>query len=107
MDLKSFWLDGWHHIIPQKECDNKGRRAIIYRLCFGPLETDSYGIENDKFYHEHHYIEGFLEGEIDFSYINKEEFIKELEYEIKLSMDYESDQLTQFLLEIKDILVNN
>ncbi|MEX0083336.1 hypothetical protein [Clostridium butyricum] len=107
MNSKSFWLDRWCHVIPKKECDNKGRREIICRLCIGPLETDIYGIENDKFYHEYNYIEGLLEGEVDFYYISKEEFIKELEFEIKLSIEHQSYELTHFLLETKDVLVNN
>lgn len=106
MGSKSFCLNGWHHVMPEKNCSNKGRLTVICRLCFGPLETDSYGIENDKFYHEREYIEGVLENEVDFFYISKEEFVKELDYEIELSIEHESDKLTQYLLDIKDALVD-
>ena len=48
-----------------------------------------------------------LEGEIDFYYISKEKFMNELEYEIKLSMEHKSDELTKALLMIKDILIDS
>ena len=107
MNSKEFWLNGWHHIMSEEKCDSEERRAIIRRLCFGPLETDFYGIEKDKFYHEYHYIEGLLEGEIDFYYISKEKFMNELEYEIKLSMEHKSDELTKALLIINDNLIDS
>lgn len=78
MGSKSFWLGGWHHIMPEKNCSNKGRLTVICRLCFGPLETDSYGIENDKFFHEHEYIEGVLEDEVDFSILARKSLLRNL-----------------------------
>lgn len=107
MSVDSFWISGWHHVMPKEKCDSHGRREIICRLCFGPLETDIYGIENDKFYHEYHYIEGVLEGEIEFDYISREEFIKELEYEIRLSIKYKADKLTDALITIRDKLISD
>lgn len=97
MSAKYFWLCGWNHIMPQESADSNGRRIIINRLCVGPVETDCYGIENNKFYHEYNIIEGILEGTIDFNYITKEEFLKELEYEIELSANHEAFELTKAL----------
>lgn len=107
MSLNEFSLCGWYHRMPDEKFDSKGRRAVICKLCFGPLETDFYGIEKDKFYHEYHYIEGVLEDEIEFSYISKDAFLNELGKEIELSIKYNADELTKALTEIQKSLIDN
>ncbi len=84
--MNGFFVGNWQHAMPARAKDSNGRTDIIVRLCFGPLETEIYGIsDNGKFFYEYHQIEGVQAGTRDFEYISGTLFFKELDYEIALS----------------------
>lgn len=93
-----FWIGRWMHSMPKKETE---RFDIINRICFGPLETDILGLMDGKFFREYHYIEGICAGDIEFSFISGAEFLKELEYEIELSIKNNCSEIADALQDIK------
>lgn len=48
--IKTFWIGPWNHIGPDEEFDSEGKRVIIRKLCFGPLETIEYGVTNESIF---------------------------------------------------------
>ncbi|MCH5343708.1 MAG: hypothetical protein J1E64_06675 [Acetatifactor sp.] len=80
--------------MPEEKID---RVDIIVKLCFGPLETEIWGVKDGRFFRENQYIEGIREGDIDFDYIGEIEFLQELDREIKLSMDHNCIELIDML----------
>lgn len=95
----SFWIDNWHHCAPREQ---DGRYEIIVRLCFAPLETEIYGSENGKLFREYHYIEGLRAGEKEFSYIELDEFRREVKREIALCEENDAYNLADELRQILD-----
>ena len=98
MNDKYFWLGSWMHTMPEKKSE---QFDIIKRLCFGPLETEIFGLMDGKFFKEYHYIEGVCEGNIEFSFISCADFLKELEYEIELSILNHCNERADVLQNIK------
>ncbi len=93
-----YWVGSWLHEMP-KETQKDGRQDIIIRLCFGPLETDIWGIKDGKFFSEYHVIEGFED--YTFEYVDAETFFKELDYEIEVCRKRGFTELEKRLEEIK------
>lgn len=47
--MSGFWIGGWHHTMPEEIID---RVDIIVKLCFGPLETEIWGVKDGRFFRE-------------------------------------------------------
>lgn len=97
--MDGFWTERWLHTTP---CKTKDRTEIIRHLCFGPLETYIVGIHNNQYFREIHEIEGVIEDDIDFRYISKEEFIRELDNEILLCLKYHAGEQAEILKAYKE-----
>lgn len=93
-----YWVGSWKHSMP-KEKSEDGRQDIIIRLCFGPLETDIWGVKDGRFFSEYHVIEGFED--YTFEYVEAGRFFKELDYEIELCRKNNFTELEKRLKEIK------
>ena len=104
--MNGFFVGGWEHAMPDNRRDSNGRLDIIIRLCFGPLETDIYGIDyKGIFFHEYKYLEGLQEGDVDYTIISDLLFFKELDYEIILSKKNNDDKRKDALQRIKEKLI--
>ena len=97
--MNGFWVGRWFHTTP---CKNKDRTKVIRHLCFGPLETYIVGIHNNQYFREIHEIEVVIEDDIDFRYISKEEFIRELDNEIRTCLKYHADEQAEILKSYKE-----
>ena len=84
--------------MPEEKAD---RIDIITKVCFGPLETEIWGVKDGQFFVEFHFIEGLQEGEIDFHYVSAPKFLQALDFEIKLIMAQNCQELTDILNEYR------
>ena len=75
----------WEHVVFNEYYDTEGSRIIFQKLCFGPLETITYG-KNKKgeFYCEYDVIEPELFQGTDVLIMSKQEMIDEICSEIEL-----------------------
>lgn len=93
-----YMYDRWYYSLPNKKYDDEGKRGIINMLCFGPLETLTYGItKNFKFYYEYKFLEGYEEGDIIFYYISKQKMLDKLYSTIELCKQNNNDELLNIL----------
>lgn len=99
--MDGFWIGAWHHDIPRKA---KDRIEIIRNLCFGPLETYIVGIHNNQYFREIHEIEPYED--TYFKYISKEEFVSELDNEIRLCLKYNVDEQAEILKSYRENIDN-
>lgn len=84
-----FQVGEWLHEVPAKEFDTAGKRNLVKRLCFGPLETQIWcELKDGSYSHEIHFIEGIQDGEVYVNSISKSEMLEVLKYEIALCQKY-------------------
>lgn len=103
--MNGFILGSWHHVLPNKTFDLNGRRGIVRHLCFGPLETQIYGITSDnQYYYEYSILEGIEEGERTFYFIDKGELLKAIDKEILLCRENHAEKMMQILEEERDLI---
>lgn len=105
----NYFQDGiWTHTVPNKGYNASGRRGIINHLCFGPLETITYGITIDsKCYYEYHIIEGIQEGDLFFEYIDQAKLLEAIRKEIELCKQYCADEMFSLFQAEKEALEKN
>lgn len=100
-----FQVGEWLHDVPDKEFDASGKRTIVKRLCFGPLEAQIwFELKDGSYSHETHFIEGIQAGEVYVNGISKPEMLEVLRCEIILCQKYgKPEQVSLFQVEINRI----
>lgn len=97
--MDSFWVGAWLHRIPAEAPWVDGRRCLIEKLCFGPLEAWVYGITQDeRCYYECHMMEGIREGERLVEDISTKDMLKAIDAEMELCRKYHAEELISVLL---------
>lgn len=102
--MVSYWVGSWEHILySPDEIHDEEKIPVIGQLCFGPLESCEYGIDDGKFYFENKVLEGIDEGDCIFEIIDKEHFLKVIENEIALCKKHAPQLLEQVTKRLEDI----
>ncbi len=97
--MKGFFNGIWKHTLPEKEFDQEGNRRIIVNVCFGPLETLTYGITKDnQYYYKYEVLEPEIFADVFFRYIEKQEMLEAINEEIQLCKEYHAEEM-RILLE--------
>jgi hypothetical protein len=85
--MNQIFIGKFCHSMPANSVDKEGNRAIIFKYCFGPIESTIYGITKDNHYYmDYTFPIGLGEDELEHDYriISKLEMLKAIYNEIEL-----------------------
>lgn len=93
--MRDIQIGSWLHCAPERDFRD-GRRAIVKRLCFGPLESWSFGVTADSgYFREVRILEGTDERSL--SSISLEELREAIAGEIRLCRKHQGEDLAALL----------
>ena len=96
--MKHFFDGIWNHMPPKQKFDQEGNRGIIINVCFGPLETLTYGVtKENKYYWKYEILEPEIFADVFFKYIDKQEMLKAMEEEIQSCKEHHAEELITLL----------
>lgn len=80
--MKDFWVAHWLHCPPEREFVN-GRRVILKKLCFGPVESRIWFVTEDgRCWYEENIQEGSRTGDHFLEPVSRKALLRLLDSEI-------------------------
>ena len=100
--MKDFWVSHWLHCPPEREFVN-GRRVILKKLCFGPVESRLWFVTEDgRCWYEESISEGIQAGDRFLEPISREALLRLLDSEIALCQRLQQLEASSLFQEEKE-----